>query len=80
MRHPGCTTSEGFDEDNELEPSQIAVVAVGVKYQDGHGWAGLPPKFAKLRQDGPEPPRVSRRLQLLRGLEHEQIKSIFPRG
>ena len=27
-----------------------------------------------------EPRRVYRRLQLLRGLEHEQIKSIFPRG
>ena len=27
-----------------------------------------------------EPSRVYRRLQLLRGLEHEQIKSIFPRG
>ena len=27
-----------------------------------------------------EPHRVYRRLQLLRGLEHEQIKSIFPRG
>ena len=27
-----------------------------------------------------EPRRVYRRLRLLRGLEHEQIKSIFPRG
>ena len=27
-----------------------------------------------------EPPRVYRRLQLLRGLENEQSKSVFPRG
>ena len=43
--------------------------------------------FVRRRQIGveaaiipTEPRRVYRRLQLLRGLEHEQIKSIFPRG
>ena len=41
------------------------------------------PKFfldALLENSTFEPRRVYRRLQLLRGLEHEQIKSIFPRG
>ena len=51
MRHPLCTTSEDFGDDDAMGPAQIAA-AVAVKYNDGHGWAGLQPKWAKLRQDG----------------------------
>ena len=52
MRHPLCTTSEDFEDDDAMEPAQVAA-AVAVKHSDGYGWAGLPPKWAKLRRDGP---------------------------
>ena len=52
MRHPLCTTSEDFGDDDAMGPAQIAA-AVAVKYNDGHGWAGLQPRWATLRQDGP---------------------------
>ncbi len=57
MRHPLCTTSEDFGEDDELGPAQVAA-AVNVKWQVGHGWAGLPGPWQKLRHDGPITYRV----------------------
>ena len=35
-------------------------------------------KIEEYRKENPEPLRLYRRLQILRGLEHEQIKTIFP--
>ena len=56
--------------DEELHRDELAGIAV-----DQVGvFAG------EIEKDLLEPRRVYRRLQLLRGLEHEQIKSIFPRG
>ena len=52
MRNPGCATPEGFGEDDELEPPQVAA-AVGVKWHGGHSWSGLPPMWKKLSSNGP---------------------------
>ena len=57
MRHASCTTPDDFGEDEELSPSQVAA-AVGVRFQHGHGWAGLPPSWARLGSRGPVTYRV----------------------
>ena len=48
--------------------------------RQGHFEGVVGQSIAEDRDNRYESPRLSRRLQLLRGLEHEQIKSIFPRG
>lgn len=57
MLHAACTTSENFGEEDVLEPAQVAA-AVGVKYQDAHGWGGVPATWARLHRDGPVTYRV----------------------
>ena len=51
MRHLGCATPENFGEDDELQPTQVAA-ALGVRCMNGRGWAGLPPMWAAMIDDG----------------------------
>ena len=53
MRHPSCMTLEEIGDDDALGPEQVAA-AIGVKYQEGHGWGGFPATWAKLHR-GEEP-------------------------
>ncbi|QNH26748.1 hypothetical protein [Xanthomonas theicola] len=56
--------------------------AVDAKLSLGTGTRGVPPGLADAGDDqaaAVEPPRDSRRLQLLRGWRHEQASEVFPR-
>ena len=56
------------------------VLNAAIREWDIHLPHGNPVTRVTMPKLPSEPRRVYRRLQLLRGLEHEQIKSIFPRG
>ena len=51
MRHPLCTTSENFGEDDGLEPSQAAA-ALSFKRRSHYNWTIFLPKWRKLDSNG----------------------------